>query len=272
MTLVENCARAIPIDRTRRARAASVIIGATVLLAAAILVSATTGALPIPLESTWSALEKGALGRTSLLEGPEIVAWNLRFPRVVMAVLVGACLGGSGAAMQGLFRNPLADPYLLGIAGGASLGATLAFGASGDLGPAFGDAPFVVGRFSGAVPLAASIGAAGAVVLTLLFSRTGAHGRSTSLLLAGVVVGAVLVSLTTYLMLKDADRLRAVVSWSLGNLASSRVRASPRRQPSHSSESSASSDWSRRTSCAASVYLGTGRSYPRRRSPERRCS
>jgi iron complex transport system permease protein len=222
VTLVENFPRSIRVDRTRRARAAGVIIGASVLLVLAIVVSATTGALPISLGATWAALEKGALGRTSLLVGPEIIAWNLRFPRVVMAVLVGACLGTSGAAMQGLFRNPLADPYLLGIAGGASFGATLAFSANGDLGPAFGDAPFLEGRFSGAVPLWASIGAAGAVALTLLFARTGARGRSSSLLLAGVVVGAVLVSLTTYLMLKDADRLRAVVSWSLGNLASSR--------------------------------------------------
>src|SRR5579859_1167956 len=212
-------------DRPRRARALAVILGAGALLAFAIAVSATTGAMPISLHATWGALEKGVLGRTSLLEGAEIVAFNLRFPRVAMAVLVGACLGASGAAMQGLFRNPLAEPYLLGVAGGASFGATLAFMASGNLGPLVGDVPFVEGRFAGAVPLFASLGAAGAVVITLLVARTGAAGRSTSLLLAGVVVGAVLVSMTTYLMLKDADRLRAVVSWSLGNLASSSWRS-----------------------------------------------
>jgi len=133
-------------------------------------------------------------GRGATLEGVEAIAWNLRFPRVVMAALVGASLGMSGASMQGLFRNPLAEPYLLGVASGASLGATLALSLAGKLGTAFAirrsrpadrRARFLCLRSSArSVPSAA----------TLALSRAGPRTSMTSLLLAGVVVGGVLTS------------------------------------------------------------------------------
>lgn len=218
-TLVE---RPIPrMPTRRRARGLGTIVGSGLILAAVIVLSAANGAMPITLRETLHALSRGAQGHASLLEGVEAIAWNLRFPRVLMAALVGACLGSSGAAMQGLFRNPLADPYLLGVASGAALGATLALSLSGHLEPAFSETPFEKGTFPSLVPLFSSVGAAGAVVTTLLLARAGAKSSTSSLLLSGVVVGGVLVSLTTYLMLRDADRLRAVFSWSLGNLASS---------------------------------------------------
>jgi iron complex transport system permease protein len=219
------------VGRGRRARAVSVVFGSALLLGIAMALAATSGALPISARTTLEALIKGISGQTALLKDAEVIAWNLRLPRVVMAALVGACLGSSGAAMQGFFRNPLADPYLLGIAGGASFGATLAFSLGGHLGQSFADVPFVEGDFSGLVPVFASLGAAGAVLLTVAIARAGARSSSTSLLLAGVVVGAVLISLTSYLMLRDAERLRAVLSWSLGNLASSSWRNLGRALP-----------------------------------------
>jgi len=124
--------------------------------------------------------------------------------------------------MQGLFRNPLAEPYLLGVASGASFGATLARSLEGALGSAFAQAPFVEASRGSEIPLFAFLGAAGAVLATIVLSRgASARSKTTSLLLAGVVVGGVLTSLTTYLMLRDADRLRAAFSWNLGNLAAS---------------------------------------------------
>ena len=145
--------------------------------------------------------------------------------------LVGASLGCSGAAMQGLFRNPLADPYLLGVASGASFGATLAMTLTGQLAVAFADVPFAPSSSETLVPILAFLGAIGAVFATLALTQSRRGAKLPSILLAGVVVGSVLTSLTTYLILRDADRLRAVFSWTLGNLATASwpqvVRAAP---------------------------------------------
>ena len=205
----------------RRARATFAIVGTALFLVVIMVLSAALGAVPISLASTLRALVRGIEGHGAALDSVEAIAWNLRFPRVVMAALVGASLGISGASMQGLFRNPLAEPYLLGVASGASLGATLALSLAGRLGTAFGDTPFAAGGASGAVPLFAFLGALGAVGATLVLSRAGPRASMTSLLLAGVVVGGVLTSLSTYVMLRDVDRLRAVFTWTHGgNLAS----------------------------------------------------
>ncbi|WP_051304214.1 FecCD family ABC transporter permease [Calidithermus chliarophilus] len=149
------------------------------------------------------------------LEANPIVT-ELRLPRVLGAMLVGAALGLSGAAFQGLFRNPLADPYLMGSAAGAAFGVTLAVSLAGGMSGAFAQ-----GAVFEALPVSATLfgflGALLAVAVTLLLS--GGASRTHDLILAGVVVGSVLVSLTSYLMLMDADRVRAVFAYTLGNLA-----------------------------------------------------
>lgn len=214
----------VPFVRARNEaarRAALSLTAAALLLAAALLVSAMNGTLTIPLSTTLHAIVMGLSGRASELDGMGGIVWNLRLPRVLMAALVGGSLAGSGAAMQGLFRNPLADPYLLGIASGASFGATLALTLSGHLPAAFADSGLDLGAASQFVPVAAALGAGLALLATLSLSRaTATRGGTTTLLLAGTVVGSVLISLTTFLMLRDADRLRAVFAWTLGNLAS----------------------------------------------------
>jgi iron complex transport system permease protein len=202
-----------------RARAVGAIACPAVVLACAVLVSLATGALPIPLSATVNGLLEGLRGRGGSLAGAEAIVWNLRLPRVLMAVLAGASLGSSGAAMQGFFRNPLADPYVLGVAGGASFGATVAMTVGGRLSSGFAEGPFASGGAPAWVPIFAFAGAAGAVLLVLAFSRAGSGSRTTSLLLAGIVVGTILVALDECLLLLDADRLRAIVSWTLGNLS-----------------------------------------------------
>lgn len=208
--------------RRKSARRAGLTLATmALLLAAALLVSAMNGTLAIPLTTTLHAIVVALSGKAADLDAIGSVVCNLRLPRVLMAALVGASLGGSGAAMQGLFRNPLADPYLLGIASGASFGATLALTLSGHLPAAFSDGALDLGAASRFVPLAAALGAAFALLATLALSRANANrGETTALLLAGTVVGSVLISLSTFLMLRDADRLRAVFAWTLGNLAS----------------------------------------------------
>ncbi|MEO0493126.1 MAG: iron ABC transporter permease [Actinomycetota bacterium] len=135
---------------------------------------------------------------------------QIRFPRVVLGLLVGATLAVSGTAYQGSFRNPLADPYLLGIAAGAGLGATIAI--TRNLGDGAG--------FTDPVPLAAFIGALGAVALSYSAGHIG--GRSTaSLVLAGVAVASFLTAGQTYVLQSSSEDFRQVYSWILGRIATS---------------------------------------------------
>ncbi len=130
---------------------------------------------------------------------------ELRMPRVVLGVLVGGMLGVSGAAYQGVFRNPLADPYLLGIAAGAGLGATLAVIAGASGGAAGG---VEAAAFAGALT------AAGAAILL-------GSGSVASLLLAGVAVASFLTAVQTYLLQREWQNFREVYTWILGRLSTS---------------------------------------------------
>jgi iron complex transport system permease protein len=197
-----------------------IVLGALLVLLCAMVVSTGAGAIAITPGATLRAFAAGLLGHGSQLSGLEAIAWNLRVPRVLMAALVGASLGASGAALQGLFRNPLADPYILGAASGASLGATVVMSLSGQLGSAFGVAAIQsAANGSSLIPPAAFLGAGCAVLLTLALSKSGGRARAAATLLAGTVVGTILLAATTYLMLRDADRVRAVLLWMLGSLS-----------------------------------------------------
>ncbi len=131
---------------------------------------------------------------------------DIRAPRVALAGLVGAALAMSGAALQGTMRNPLAEPYLLGVSGGAAVGAVLAVA---------GGAPF------GVVPLGAFAGAVGAVILVLAIARAGARRPDPRvLLMAGVVVGAfanavIMIALAS----APADSVRNALWWMMGSVA-----------------------------------------------------
>ena len=177
------------------------------LLLGAVALGVGLGAVAVPPEAVVRAL----LG---LEENP--IVTELRLPRVLAGVLVGAALGVSGAAFQGLFRNPLADPYLMGSASGAAFAVTLFASLLGGLSPAFSQ--HAVFQH---LPLSATffgfVGALSATLLTLVLA--GGVARTGELVLAGVVVGSVLTGLTTYLMMQDADRVRAVFAYTLGNLA-----------------------------------------------------
>jgi len=140
------------------------------------------------------------------------IVWQIRLPRVMLGVLVGSMLAGGGAAYQGIFRNPLADPYLLGVAAGAGLGAT---------------AVVVSGTSLAVLPLAAFAGGTCAVALTyLLGARTGRAGDlmagqsgTGSILLAGIAVAALLTAFQTYLQQEHSQTLATVYSWILGGLS-----------------------------------------------------
>lgn len=134
---------------------------------------------------------------------------KLRLPRVALGLLVGGLLAGCGATYQGVFRNPLADPYLLGAASGAGLGAVTAIAVG------------LGGAGVWGVPLFAFVGALLAVALTYGLGGTGAYGGTTSLILAGVAVSAFASAVQTFLMQSNSEQLKEVYSWLLGRLATS---------------------------------------------------
>ncbi len=136
------------------------------------------------------------------------IMWDLRLPRVVLGLLVGGVLSLAGGAYQATFRNPLADPYLLGVAGGAGFGATAVIVSSGPN--------------AGWVPVGAFVGAMAAMAATYLLGAAGGRaGSSMSLLLAGVAVAAFFTAMQTYLQQRNQDDIRRVYAWILGRLSTS---------------------------------------------------
>jgi iron complex transport system permease protein len=136
----------------------------------------------------------------------QAIVWEIRLPRVVLAVLVGSMLALGGASYQGVFRNPLADPYLLGVAAGAGLGATIAIVTPSD-----------VSEF---LPLAAFLGGVAAVALTYLTgARTSGNSSGASIILAGVAVAAIFTAIQTNIQQQHAADLQPVYSWILGSLS-----------------------------------------------------
>jgi iron complex transport system permease protein len=189
---------------TRRTR--SIAIGAVVLL-----VSALAGLLVGPVHiAPGDALRwLVSLGHppSGMSEQDAAILGSLRLPRVIVAALVGASLSASGAAYQAVFRNPLADPYLLGAAAGAGLGATIAVSYAPSTG------------FEVTVPLAAFVGAIAGVGLAYGLGRSSLGGRSaTSLVLGGIAVASFLTAVQTFIQQQRAETLRQVYSWILGRL------------------------------------------------------
>ena len=136
----------------------------------------------------------------------ETIVWQVRLPRIALAGIVGAALSMSGAAYQGLFRNPLADPYLIGVSAGAGLGAVVILVAgAGNI---------------GMLPIAAYVGGLGAVLAAYLAARRSGGVPLTTLILAGVAVSSLASALTAFLMIRSDPDLRPVLSWLLGGFAS----------------------------------------------------
>jgi iron complex transport system permease protein len=147
---------------------------------------------------------------SSLTPTEEAILWEIRVPRVVLGALVGGMLALAGATYQGVFRNPLADPYLLGVAAGAGLGATIAI------------AYLPEGlRGQRALPVAAFLGGSLAVVLTYAVGRSARRERdAATLVLAGVTVAAFFTAWQTFLQQQNAETLQQVYTWILGNIPS----------------------------------------------------
>lgn len=192
------------------------LVAGTLVLMASVALSSTWGAVNIPA----AHILQMALRRVPLVAGwldtaprwpaaYEAVVLDIRLPRLVLASLVGASLSVAGATYQGLFRNPLADPYLLGVASGAGLGAVAALVLP------------LPGLFYqlGAVQWMAFAGALLTVGAVYLLARAGRTTPMTTLLLAGVALGAFATSITSFLMYMNQDKLQMVYSWLLGGFS-----------------------------------------------------
>lgn len=203
-----------PVLYPTRLRAGHVLLAAGFLVAAG-LASVLVGPADLPPTGVLEELAAKLVPFAHLHAGigitGEIVVWQLRVPRMVLGGLVGAMLAVAGASYQGVFSNPLADPYLLGVASGAGLGATIGivYGSSLSLGPV------------SALPLAAFAGAVVAVAATFALGRSRVGDRSAaSLVLAGVAVAAFFTAAQTFVQQQQNPVDVAVVyDWILGGLS-----------------------------------------------------
>ena len=165
------------------------------------------GALAIsfgPIHLGIADIAKTLIGMDGLHGQERTVLLDLRLPRMILAALVGAALATSGAVYQTVFRNPLADPYLLGAAGGAGLGATIAITNSG-------------GNIYGWLPIFSFLGATLAVA-TSFFISGRFFAEPNTLLLSGIAVGSFATAIQTYLQQRHSNALRPVYNWILGEL------------------------------------------------------
>ncbi len=169
-----------------------------------LILSLAVGSVFIPPMELWRAL-------TGIGSNPTFrtILLDIRLPRTVLIALVGAALAGSGATYQGLFRNPLADPYLIGVAAGAGLGAIIAM--------SFHWSYTMLGLL--AIPLAAFAASLLTVYLVYMFAHIGRTVPTTNLILAGVAVSSFATSITTFLMLRSTGEVRRAISWLLGGVS-----------------------------------------------------
>lgn len=178
------------------------------VLVAAILLSIAIGSVSIPPAALFGLVFANLTGATVPAEWApyQTILFSLRLPRTALVMLAGAGLGSSGAAYQGLFRNPLADPYLIGVAAGAGLGAVAVMSMNWPYTP--------LGLM--AVPLGAFAGALLTVATVYVAARVGHAVPATNLLLAGVAVSSFATSLTSFLLIRASGEVHRALAWLLG--------------------------------------------------------
>jgi len=194
-------------------RTTLVLGGGTLLLVAVAVAAVAVGTTEVAPGDAVAIIAHRVLGIGSVTwpSSAETIVWELRLPRVVGGIVVGAGLACAGAVFQAVLRNPMADPYIIGTAAGASLGAVAAL----ILPAAIGGAWLGIGL----VQLLAFAGGLGAVLVVYSIARGRGGTPVVTLLLAGYAVSSLLAAGVALLMFVSGDRLAAVVSWLLGSLA-----------------------------------------------------
>ena len=200
----------IPVTRSVWGRVATGLLVLTGVTALSLL----SGAASIPAADTFRILVAAIPGvniEATWSSTWERIILDIRLPRVALAGLVGATLAYAGATYQGVLRNPLADPYLIGVAAGAGLGATIGF-----MIPYQPQLPLL-----SPVPVFAFIGGIAAVTVAYRLARIGVRVPATTLILAGVAISSLASAATMFLYMMSDDNLRIIFSWIMGSLNSS---------------------------------------------------
>ncbi len=206
-------------------RTASIFLGLTALLLVLSLFSLGMGAVSISPSETLAALSGNPVKPSH-----QSILWDFRIARVLLVLLCGSALASAGATFQGLFRNPLADPYIVGASGGAALGATLA----------------VV--FHRAIPIgvAGFLGALAAVMMVYAIAEASNFGSVVSLLLAGAAMSTMLSALVSLLLILSDEVLHEIFAWLMGGFSGR--------------------SWSHLTQAALPALLGLGLTLPMSRA------
>lgn len=186
------------------------VVSCSLLLLLA-LASLAVGAVEIPLRGTIHWLLGSKLGSEApaLSATQQTILWQLRLPRIVTACLVGGALGTAGVGFQGLFRNPLADPYVIGASSGAALGVTISI--------VIGIQISFLGF--GIAALSALVGSMLVVVLVFGIGSIGRETSALSLLLAGVAISSMINAIVSLLMFWNDDKVIVILAWLMGSLA-----------------------------------------------------
>lgn len=186
----------------------AIILAPIILLASAVAVS-LVGAVHIPAEALWTILKAKVCGHSvpEQWQMYEITVWNLRFPRILLSMLAGGALAVCGAAFQSIFRNPVCDPYILGISSGASLGAAFAI---------------IVGldAFMFGIPAAALVTALLTLLLIFGISLAGNRKSVETILLVGIALNFLISAVVTLLMVLHQESLEQIIFWTMGSFAS----------------------------------------------------
>ncbi|GGX52783.1 ABC transporter permease [Streptomyces minutiscleroticus] len=195
--------------QTRHRTGRLLIAGLVVALLVLVPVAAGVGAYSVPTTDVLASVaHRAGLGGAALDRVPESVLWNVRFPRIVLALLVGASLGCAGALMQGVFGNPLAEPGVIGVSSGAAVGAVAAI----SLGLNF------LGTWT--VPALAFVSGLATVLLVYVMSRSGGRTEVVTLILTGIAVNAFAGALIgLFLFLADTAAVNQITFWQLGSLS-----------------------------------------------------
>jgi iron complex transport system permease protein len=200
--------------RTMKIKSSGILSLSAVLLVGTALFMLTIGTAQVPLSAVLSVTLERAFGVPShdVTIAQQIIIWNIRWQRIALAVLVGSGLAVSGACFQTMFKNPLADPFVLGVSSGAALGAALSI---------------VTGHTQFMIVLAFG-GALFSITLVYFFGQRNTYsGFDQQLLLAGIACGAMLNAILSAIMALNSQQMQMILFWLMGNLTNYVENLSP---------------------------------------------
>lgn len=175
----------------------------------AVVVGPSGQPLPVVLDALRDGLRSVISGQPYPADPAHTIVLDIRLPRVLLACLVGASLALAGAVMQALFQNPMADPYIVGVSGGAALGAVAAMMLNVQL---------QLAGFT-AVPILAFLGALATTILVYILAQRGGRIHTATLLLTGIAIGSLVSAVTSFLMLSRDELQPGVIFWLMGSLS-----------------------------------------------------